>query len=297
MPDLKINLDHSQEMDSHKSLERAFDPYAYMGWGLFNYGDGMIIAVSDVHLGWSRSDVVTFKDFLHEIVDSEPVEHVILVGDIFDMWRRDPEKLLQEYTEILEHLKELSKKKSIHYVVGNHDYCMIEKKDHMKNTYNLSISKNFLLTCGDKKYYFIHGYQFDAPGAVDTYERFANIICKGNDTVGTGPEELWKYFTSKVSFLERLRAQANGFRKHLISPQERISEEYAEKIKDRASEKLDTFTEDTYLVYGHTHRPYVDAKNRLVNTGSWVERDDSVPWNTYIEIIDGECPRKVNYSR
>ena len=58
MPDLKINPDHSQEMDSQKPLERAFDPYTYMGWGLCNYGDGMIIAVSDVHLGWSRSDVI-----------------------------------------------------------------------------------------------------------------------------------------------------------------------------------------------------------------------------------------------
>jgi UDP-2,3-diacylglucosamine pyrophosphatase LpxH len=48
-------------------------------------GDNVIVATSDVHLGYYCSDENLFKRFLDDVVDTKEVTHFVLVGDILDM--------------------------------------------------------------------------------------------------------------------------------------------------------------------------------------------------------------------
>ena len=45
-------------------------------------------------------------------------------------------------------------------------------------------------------------------------------------------------------------------------------------------------TGDEFLVFGHTHRPFLDGENRVVNSGSWVQ--DAAINNTFVIIDDGK---------
>lgn len=47
------------------------------------------------------------------------------------------------------------------------------------------------------------------------------------------------------------------------------------------------------LIFGHTHRPFIDYEKKVANTGSWI---DELPikshQNTYIQIKDGKMELK-----
>ena len=48
------------------------------------------------------------------------------------------------------------------------------------------------------------------------------------------------------------------------------------------------------LVFGHTHRPFVSPTQNLVNTGSWV--NDEETYNTYVEL-DGKNMRLMRFNQ
>ena len=50
--------------------------------------NGKCVVVSDVHLGTKYSNRDKFTDFIETL--GNDVEHLVLLGDIFDFWRRDP---------------------------------------------------------------------------------------------------------------------------------------------------------------------------------------------------------------
>ena len=63
------------------------------------------IAVSDVHLGYGGGDKNAFKKFLQIKVGIERIRHLLLVGDILDMWRRDNESLIKELLPVIDNLE------------------------------------------------------------------------------------------------------------------------------------------------------------------------------------------------
>ena len=57
-------------------------------------------------------------------------------------------------------------------------------------------------------------------------------------------------------------------------PFERLSDEDMSKIQKTIKEWRKEYKaqiDDKFIVYGHTHRPYVDKANKEANTGSWVD--------------------------
>lgn len=58
-------------------------------------------------------------------------------------------------------------------------------------------------------------------------------------------------------------------------------------IKEWRTEYEDQIN-DKFIVYGHTHRGYVDKEKKEANTGSWVDgsRHPQYKKNTYIIITD-----------
>jgi UDP-2,3-diacylglucosamine pyrophosphatase LpxH len=274
----------------HDCVETSASQNLYITRIRFYSGDNVIIATSDVHLGYYCSDQSLFKKFLDDIVDKEDVEYFVLVGDILDMWRRDNLELLFEYEDVLNKLKELQdKKREVHYVVGNHDYHLIELKHDFKKKYNLDLCMDITLPYGDQEFYFIHGYQFEFPHMLDVYQDFANVLCLSDDTIGSDADQLWELYRAMSPFWKRLGAKVIDIRKALKPPWNRLSDRDIDKLRKTIKEwrtKYKDQIDDKFIVYGHTHRPFVDIAKREANTGSWVD-DPSHPMyekNTYIII-------------
>jgi len=60
-----------------------------------------------VHLGKYEKSERLFREFLDDVADDLCVEHLVLIGDILDMWRGDADTLLSDYEDILETLRDL----------------------------------------------------------------------------------------------------------------------------------------------------------------------------------------------
>lgn len=79
--------------------------------------DGKCIVVSDVHLGTEDSNRDKFIDFIADLEDD--VECLVLLGDIFDFWRRDPVGVLLENVDIVHNLLSMEPRINVFFVVGN----------------------------------------------------------------------------------------------------------------------------------------------------------------------------------
>ena len=85
---------------------------------------GKCIVVSDVHLGTEDSNRDKFTEFIENLGDD--VERLVLLGDIFDFWRRDPVGVLLENIDMVQKLLSLEPEINVFFVVGNHDFHLIQ---------------------------------------------------------------------------------------------------------------------------------------------------------------------------
>ncbi len=89
------------------------------------------IVVSDVHLGalWSKPKL--FKYFLHYLLklnESEPIKHLFIIGDFFDLCTVKPEFLKDYYCNVIHTLKKIKDEGiKIHFTLGNHEIPLIQE--------------------------------------------------------------------------------------------------------------------------------------------------------------------------
>ena len=124
----------------------------------------MIIAVSDVHLGemgFQEQDK-QFSNFLDHVQNTLLKEggDLVLLGDIFDFWRRDSVEILEDYGDIIEKVKSFPSNINVHYIIGNHDYYMSEIPQYFNempfSSFGLSLRIKDVQT-----FRFIHGHQLE----------------------------------------------------------------------------------------------------------------------------------------
>lgn len=60
----------------------------------------MIIAVSDVHLGYAKSNSETFREFM-ERCGKIDIDHFVILGDLMDFWRANNAQIMIENEHIL----------------------------------------------------------------------------------------------------------------------------------------------------------------------------------------------------
>jgi metallophosphoesterase superfamily enzyme len=63
-------------------------------------GDEMIAVISDVHLGYEKCNRESFIDFVNVFLGEEHIDHVVLLGDILDFWRRSAKNVVEENRDI-----------------------------------------------------------------------------------------------------------------------------------------------------------------------------------------------------
>jgi UDP-2,3-diacylglucosamine pyrophosphatase LpxH len=239
------------------------------------------VVVSDVHLGYERSDAVAFERFLDTLLAQRP-DQLVLLGDIFDFWRRSDADLLTENQRIVEKLLQLP----IVYVNGNHDYSMLKLSTRFPEQPGFKVVTSLRLQ--NQRFVLIHGYDLEVFTSMETlgldaYEAFSEAMCHAGETGGALASWIW-------AFVELVKGKLANAEKVLLRQAANNPAEIRQTLQ-----KVDTFAKsavraiplglqpDDVLIFGHTHRPFKD--DRTANTGSWVmERDKKE--HTFIEITD-----------
>jgi len=114
------------------------------------------IVFSDLHLGYEGFNKTQFDQFLRYLQNDSAPSKLLILGDIFDLWRADPIDSLSYAWRYTEALKNLGAE--THYVIGNHDYhnwvsCLkLDQRDSfqwMKVSYPFAIIDNTFVVHGD----------------------------------------------------------------------------------------------------------------------------------------------------
>jgi UDP-2,3-diacylglucosamine pyrophosphatase LpxH len=265
----------------------------------------MIVVVSDVHLG---SDVgrkckgtghacddleldplfQAFMEYIGKDYLQTKEDRLILLGDIFDFWRKDAAEVLIENQEAVSKMKEIARRCVINYVVGNHDYS-IRGMWRVAGTKNLfsTMEKSLHLDIDGKAFTFIHGHQLEVLAnpydkSQKVYDSISALLCSTAGVTGTAASALWSYINPSIN--------GDYMRSMQMSTSERLKGKHnaldtVEKLAQSKSRSIYTGAEG-WLVYGHTHRGYVDEMSRTANSGSWGRNGDDCGLD-YMVIEDG----------
>ncbi len=251
----------------------------------------MIIVVSDVHLGCKVSNRESFLRFL-EKCDTPAIDHLVLLGDILDFWRRNNSCVIMENEAILEKLASLHAK-NVHYVVGNHDYLIMRISKRYEDHYPLQVTRSLRLEDGGNPFYFIHGYELDVlanmePLSIESYEKFCERMCFSEDILGTYVSNLWTIIENRRGSWWRLKTIGD----------QPASSTSIEKINNLARSKSKYLLLGMHpgerLVFGHTHMPFISEDGMVANTGCWMcDPEKPNVQNTYLKIENGTMELKT----
>jgi len=241
-----------------------------------------IIAVSDLHLGFDDCDKPAFIRFLKELESDPSVTDLILLGDIVDMWRRDSSGVFLENHDILDLFIELQKNMHVYYVAGNHDFHVLKLQGR---GYPFNFQSDLTLQQDGVNCRFVHGWQFDEMQR----EHFMESLCHSmSDNKGDRDSNIWAALGRYDSDLSRFFSAIDRGRKRRFAemlqlpPEERL----IEALKGVEKKACSTIQPSEVLVFGHTHRPFVNKSENLANTGSWIT---TVPvHNTFVRLEGGK---------
>ncbi|HYZ95954.1 MAG TPA: metallophosphoesterase [Nitrososphaeraceae archaeon] len=261
-----------------------------------------IIVVSDIHLGYDKSNAADFSKFVDsDLTRLDKNDHLVLLGDILEFWRRQNVTATLENEVILNKIYKLHKDTNVHYVIGNHDYSILKFYAKFGSSFPLNVTKALRLSDNDttsnnnsnkKYYYFIHGYELEVlarlePLTVEEYEFISNRLCeRTEDLFGTILSNIWEKL--KLNF--RLTDEKVSTIRSITKPPE--EREGLDKVtalaKAQSTRRIFLgIGEDEFLIFGHTHWPFLDKNNKVANTGSWIDYSNNstaANYNTYLEI-------------
>jgi UDP-2,3-diacylglucosamine pyrophosphatase LpxH len=234
-------------------------------------------------LGYANADKTAFNAFLDTLNEESDVTHMVLLGDVVDMWRRDASGVFLEHHDTIAKILTLkSRGVQVFYVAGNHDYHVVNL---VNPAYPLEFRKELSLTDGPFNYRFVHGYQFDPDQKIPLMAFLCRVM---SDQGGALENNLWIDFNSMNNILSKMEP---SFIKGDLAT---ITKRLHRRPEDRLKASLDKVNLNArkevklgeVLIFGHTHAPFVDKAENVVNTGSWVK--DAVIHNTYVELSGGK---------
>lgn len=246
-----------------------------------------IIAVSDVHLGYSSSNKEDFNLLLDSLLERNDIDKFVICGDLLDMWRRDIAGVAIENADTLYKLQRLKSVMNVYYVVGNHDYHVYRLRNFK---YQFEFSKILALGESNRTYLFEHGYGFDPV----MNEVYFNALCYSSDELGDIGSRAYAVWEKWAAWKDRLRAifQAGRIKSDistlLLPPEKRLAIAERNEINLNACKSV---IGGEVLVFGHTHEPFINEKENVVNLGSWVK--ESPVHNTYLEVKNGSMALKI----
>jgi len=234
-------------------------------------------------LGYANADKTAFNAFLDNLSQESDLTHLVLLGDVVDMWRRDAAGVFLEQHDTVSKLLNLkSKGVQVFYVAGNHDYHVL---DLHNPAYPQQFTNELNLTDGPVNYRFVHGYQFDPEQKVP----FMAFLCRVmSDQGGALESNIWTDFNSLNNIFSKMepsfiKSDIGAITKRLHQPPEDRLKGSLDKINLTACNAIKP---GEVLIFGHTHVPFINKAENVANSGSWVK--DSAIHNTYVELTGGK---------
>lgn len=238
-----------------------------------------IVVAGDVHLGAATADVEAFDAFLDDLRDGTvPAGRLVLVGDVWDLVRRDPFGAAFETSETVTRLKRLTRRLPVDLVVGNHDAAL---RGLDGDRYGVDFRDGLVLDSGGTSVRFCHGNGFDRLQS----DRVSRYLAGPGDRGDVDPTR-----GLKDPVVARLREGVRTGRRQLRSAVRAARGLEPDpgavfgRRERRAHRYLAAIPEDK-LVYGHTHSPYVHPDNVAANPGSW--KTTAPVHGTYLVVEDG----------
>lgn len=222
--------------------------------------------ISDIHI---KSEDKTHGLKLLEFLKNLPQDttHLVLLGDIFDLWVGNHSYFIKKYSKIISEFKGLlARGVEIHYFEGNHDL-------HLKKFWE----KNLGMNIHNNEYFF----------------NFDGLVVRAEHGDLMNEEDKAYLFLRKAlrTFpMNILATQLPGKIVEIIGDRSsRISRIYTDRINQKYKDKVKKMTRDyakkayskrpfDMIITGHTH---VDddssfemngKKSRSINLGSWLDR-------------------------
>lgn len=242
-----------------------------------------VIVTSDQHLGADNSDKLAFNAFLDKLQEDDQLTDFVLLGDVVDMWRRDASGVFLENQDTIQKIITLrSRGVNVYYIAGNHDYHVLNLQ---RPTYPFKFLRDLELHEAGVTYRFVHGYGYDA----EQKEHFMALLCRVmSDTAGAFESNLWTEWNHIEGVLSKLYPEFA--RSELRATIDRLQRTPHERLKNSVDKINAAACKDVkpneILIFGHTHMPFINKTENVVNSGSWVT--DATPHNTYVEIIKGK---------
>jgi UDP-2,3-diacylglucosamine pyrophosphatase LpxH len=257
------------------------------------------IIVSDLHLGYGKCNATAFTDFLaNQISKGNSKEYsLFILGDLWDLWRKHDIIYSRESDEVLSLINQF---KDVYYLPGNHDHITLDASEHYPDFNCYNIKRYFRIKSGEKNFFLVHGHELEVLSKLislkpSEYDKISDELCRMNDTEGNIASYLHDMY-HKV--FKQGQPQITDF---LQTAEQREGMDAIDKFaKSKARYPLLGMQLNDILIFGHTHRPYIDIKNRVVNTGAWTA-DMLIPkWfeeeygqdkacsGWYVEINNGE---------
>ncbi len=250
----------------------------------------MIIVVSDVHLGYVKSNSESFRKFIDQC-DKVDIEHFIILGDLMDFWRANNAQVMVDHQDILGQIGRL-KAKNAYYVPGNHDYLIHRLAKRYPERYPFHVAKKLFLEDHGSRFSFVHGYELEVlaslePMTIELYEEFSDRMCFSERAIGGLATWLW-------GLIENRKEIADNVGQMKLPPHVRNDFDRERALATSAGAYLVLGMQPgEKLVYGHTHKPFINDEKTVANTGSWVDEGPADrPRNTYILIENGRMELK-----
>lgn len=248
-----------------------------------------VVIASDQHLGYANSDKRSFSAFLGQLSEDKEVTDLVLLGDVVDMWRRDASGVFLENWDIISKIHDLGQKMTVYYIAGNHDYHVLSLINH---DYPFKFLQDLVLTDGQHKYRFKHGWEFDPAQKIPFMEALCRVM---SDQAGDFESGAWATLTREwTDFQYWLRSflDKNNIRQSITDLQLPPEQRLKDTIGAIEGSACSSVRPGEVLIFGHTHRPFVNTTETAVNSGSWVT--DAPVHNTYVELSNGK-PRLFQF--
>lgn len=255
--------------------------------------------ISDTHLGdGSGADRFIYPNQLMELlfrIESEPGAHLVLLGDIMELWAASLEAVLSQHAPVFYAIVRIAASHPVTYVVGNHDclpwyYFLNQSAGQIRIVERLTDGRGALVA--------LHGHQFDpynqvkllhdggvkAPWTRKLVQLIGFLGRVGGDATGDAIADIGERLSKGLSNLEDLLphwdpgtrlAVSQGLQEvKLILEREAPGERGYPTEESIYDEAAVSFIRQgaRYVVMGHTHHPLVRSygNRTYVNTGSWV---------------------------
>lgn len=232
------------------------------------------LVASDFHLVYSGTNTAAVEAFL-ELARTEQPDLVVLNGDIYELWRNDIGGAMHRASGFTSAMWDVQTNGTeVVYLVGNHD-DWFHRNWVRDDRYPFEPRQWYSFESGGERFRCIHSHQFEP-----SYAPFINdALHITNDWIGEAASRVWSV-VGRLPGASELLVTTNPTAASYVDPELTARSPSPRYTYLRFAMAM--FSGNAWGLYGHTHRPFVDAENQLANSGSMTGDR-----GTYLEVDDG----------